>query len=96
MIFTVSTVWVSESVACEDVSVSVMYDGEDQYYSDCKLDEPNEDDGVDDYYSIGSVGLFNDDGGTYTFNSSHTIYIVGQVRKLERQSVDSLQQQAAF
>ena len=69
------SVWVSESVACEDVSVEVMYDGEDRYSDDCYWSEPNEDDGVDGYYSIGSVGFWDDDGGTYTFTSSHTIYI---------------------
>ena len=76
------SVWVSESVACEEVSVSVMYDGEEQYYNDCDWSEPNEDDGVEDYYSIGSVGWFNDDGGTYTFTSSHTIYITDSGEEL--------------
>ena len=69
------SVWVSESVACEDVSVSVMYGEDEKYSSDCYWSEPNEDDGVEGYYSIGSVGFFNDDGGTYEFTSSHTIYI---------------------
>ena len=69
------SVWVSESVACDAVSVEIMYDGENRYSDDCYWSEPNEDDGVDGYYSIGSVGFLDDDGGTYTFSSSHTIYI---------------------
>ena len=76
------SVWVSESVACEDVSVSVMYGDDEKYSGDCYWSEPNEDDGVDGYYSIGSVGFFNDDGGTYTFSSSHTIYITDSGEEL--------------
>ena len=73
------SVWVSESVACEDVEMQVLDDdGDDMYYDTCWNSEPNEDDGVDDYYSVGGVGLLDDEGGTYTWTvtSGHTVYIV--------------------
>ena len=72
------SVWVSESVACEDLDISVTYNGEEKYSDDCYWSEPNEDDGVDGYYSVGSVGFFDDDGGTYNWQvtSGHTVYIV--------------------
>jgi hypothetical protein len=73
------SVWVSESVACDTVSMTVLDDsGEDMYYDTCWSSEPNEDDGVDDYYSIGGVGLLDDEGGTYTWevSSGQTVYIV--------------------
>lgn len=72
------SVWVSESVACEDLEMSVTYNGEEKYSDDCYWSEPNEDDGVDGYYSVGSVGFFDDDGGIYNWEvtSGHTVYIV--------------------
>jgi len=72
------SVWVSESVACEDLEISVTYNGEEKYSDDCYWSEPNEDDGVDGYYSVGSVGFFDDDGGIYNWEvtSGHTVYIV--------------------
>ena len=78
------SVWVSESVACEAVDIQVMYQGNDEYYDTCWSSDPSEDDGVDGYYSVGGVGLFDDDGGTYTFtvNSGHTVYITDSGEEL--------------
>ncbi len=78
------SVWVSESVACEDVQVTVTYqdDDENQYYDTCWSSDPSEDDSVDDYYSVGGIGLFDDNGGTYTWQSSHTIYITDSGEEL--------------
>ena len=72
------SVWVSESVACEDLEISVTYNGDEKYSDDCYWSEPNEDDGVDGYYSVGNIGFFDDDGGTYNWQvtSGHTVYIV--------------------
>ena len=72
------TIWVSESVECEDIDMTVTYNGEDKFIDMCSYSEPNEDDGVDDYYSFGSVGFFDDDGGTYDWQvtTGQTVYIV--------------------
>ena len=79
------SVWVSESVACDEFEMQVLDDdGDDMYYGGCYYGEPNEDDGVDDYYSIGGVGLLDDEGGTYTWSvsSGHTVYIVDSADEL--------------
>ena len=72
------SVWISESVDCEDVDISVTYGGDEKFNNYCDWSEPNEDDGVDGYYSFGDVGFFDDDGGTYNYvvNSGQTVYIV--------------------
>ena len=73
------SVWVSESVPCDEFEMQVLDDdGDDMYYGGCYYGEPTEDDGVDDYYSIGGVGLLDDEGGTYTWSvsSGHSVYIV--------------------
>ena len=72
------SVWVSENVECEDIDISITYDGEEKFLNMCDYSEPNEDDGVDDYYSFGSVGFFDDDGGTYNYavTTGQTVYIV--------------------
>ena len=72
-------VWVSESVPCDEFEMQILDDdGDDVYYGGCAWGQPNEDDGVDDYYSVGSVGLLDDYGGSYTWSvsSGHTVYIV--------------------
>ena len=82
------SVWISESVACEDFTATIVkdtepdnnigpyYDSSDDYSNDCWLNDASDDDGVDGYYQVFSFGILSDYGGGYTVsNGSHTMYI---------------------
>jgi hypothetical protein len=82
------SVWISESVACEDFTATIVkdtepdnnigpyYDSEDDYSNDCWLNDASDDDSVDGYYQVFSFGILSDYGGGYTVSEgSHTMYI---------------------
>ena len=82
------SVWISESVACEDFTATIVrdtepddnigpyYNSEEDSYNDCWLNDPSDDDGVDGYYQVYSFGILSDYGGGYTVSDgSHTMYI---------------------
>ena len=77
------SVWISESVACEDFTATIVKDTEPENNigpssdsNDCWLNDPSDDDGVDGYYEVFGFGYLSDYGGGYTVSEgSHTMYI---------------------
>ena len=77
------SLWISENVACEDFTATIVKDtepeddiGPNSDYNDCWLNDPSDDDGVEGYYQVFSFGILSDYGGGYTVSGgSHTMYI---------------------
>ena len=77
------SVWISESVACEDFTATIVKDtepdnniGPSSESNDCWLNDASDDDGVDGYYEVFGFGYLSDYGGGYTVSEgSHTMYI---------------------
>ena len=77
------SVWISESVACEDFTATIVKDtepdnniGPSSESNDCLLNDASDDDGVDGYYEVFGFGYLSDYGGGYTVSEgSHTMYI---------------------
>jgi hypothetical protein len=77
------SVWISESVACEDFTATIIKDtepdnniGPSSDSNDCWLNDASDDDGVDGYYEVFSFGYLSDYGGGYTVSEgSHRMYI---------------------